>query len=343
MPIAAQDDIKSRREAWIVFIEDSCKQNLSEISNFRHPDWEQAQNVGDFRTLVTMYTAACTAYEEHADHMFSEWMKLANGVGINANKTTEFYFMVNRRFSHLAQIRYYLDLQLKLTLISADERTKLLPELAKILSPGMSDTFFPTPASPQPETSAGPLPTAPDEPGAEPLARDSSPDRPGSKDRPLRKEVSAAFDRGVDPIRAVRAMLYKDGHLLTDAEEFADIWLGVVDLLDRDGIENGLRSQLVSLRDVLAGTIEETSPEAKTFVTNYREGTRHINEMKFLQSYKLHDPAGNMQLDALRNMLVDIEYQRANNPGSRAQDISVDTLARLYSLRDNWDDPSKLK
>jgi hypothetical protein len=54
--------------------------------------------------------------------------------------------MVNRRFSHLAQIRCYLDYQLKLTLVSADERAKTLPQLTKLLSPEMCDAFFPTPA-----------------------------------------------------------------------------------------------------------------------------------------------------------------------------------------------------
>jgi hypothetical protein len=145
-PVAAPDDKERKFQAWISFIEDSCKQHLSDISNFRDPDWDQAQNGGDFRTLVTMHAAACDAYEKHADHMFSEWIKVAKGVGINANKSTEFYFMVNRRFSHLAQIRCYLDFQLKLTLISADERAKVLPELAKFLRPEMSNDFFPTPA-----------------------------------------------------------------------------------------------------------------------------------------------------------------------------------------------------
>ncbi len=64
--------------------------------------------------------------------------------------------------------------------------------------------------------------------------------------------------------------------------------------------------------------------------------------MKFLQSYKLHDAAGVLQLEAVGNKLpAEIEHERANNPGSLAQDISDETLAKLCSLRDNWDDPSK--
>ena len=42
-------------------------------------------------------------------------------------------------------------------------------------------------------------------------------------------------------------------------------------------------------------------------------------------------------------MLAEIEYEKMTNLGSLAQDISDETLARLYKLRDNWDDPSKLK
>ena len=136
-----------------------------------------------------------------------------------------------------------------------------------------------------------------------------------------------------------------DGNSTTDARKIADIWRGINDLLDRDGLENTLRTQLVGLRDVLAKTLEESSPEAKTLVTNYRESTRHINEMKFLQAYKpkLVDSAGVMQLEALKSMLAEIEYEKMTNLGSLAQDISEKTLARLYKLRDNWDDPSKLK
>ena len=133
-PVAEQDDIKSRRERWISFIEESCKKHLSDISNFKHPDWEKAETAEDFRTLVTMYTAACAAYEQHADQMFSQWIKFAKGVDIDAEKTTEFYFMVNRRFSHLAQVRCFLDYQLKLTLVPADIRLKTLPQLAKLLA-----------------------------------------------------------------------------------------------------------------------------------------------------------------------------------------------------------------
>ena len=49
-----------------------------------------------------------------------------------------------------------------------------------------------------------------------------------------------------------------------------------------------------------------------------------------------------MQLEAVHNMLAEIEHERANNPGSLAKDISDETLASLYRLRDNWDDPNKL-
>jgi hypothetical protein len=145
-PAPVQEHKKADFEAWIKFIEQSCHIHLGEVLNFEHPDWKPAEEAGNFRTLVTMYTAACTAYEQHADHMFTEWMKGAKRVGVDTNKTTEFYFMVNRRFSHLAQIRCYLDYQLKLTLLSADERAKALPQLTKLLSPEMSDAFFPTPA-----------------------------------------------------------------------------------------------------------------------------------------------------------------------------------------------------
>lgn len=189
-------------------------------------------------------------------------------------------------------------------------------------------------SSPQQEPSPSPVTATSDELHAENL------------DTSLRGEVSTLYDRSVNPLHAIRAMLHDtDGNLTKDARKIADIWLGVNDLLDRDGIENVLRSQLVSVRDVLAKTIENSGPEPKTFVTNYREGTRHINEMRFLQSYqpKLVDGVGVMQLEAFHNMLAEIEHERANNPGSPAQDISDETLASLYKLRDNWDDPSKLK
>jgi hypothetical protein len=71
----AQEDKKTRFEAWLKFIEQSCHNHLGEVLNFQHPEWKAAEEAGDFRTLVTMYTAASTAYEQHADHMFTEWMK----------------------------------------------------------------------------------------------------------------------------------------------------------------------------------------------------------------------------------------------------------------------------
>jgi hypothetical protein len=161
---------------------------------------------------------------------------------------------------------------------------------------------------------------------------------------PLREEVGTLYDRGVNPIHAIKAMLYEtDGNLTTDAKRLADIWLGINDLLDRDDIETDLRNQLVGVRDVLAKSIEDSGEGPKAFIENYRENTRKINEMKYLQSYKLADAAGTMQFDLLCDMLTKIEYERANNPGSLAQDISGGKLARLYNLRDNWDDPSKLK
>ena len=134
------------RRRLVKFIEESCTDNLLEILSFQHADWDKAELGGDFRTLVTMYAAACSAYEKHADHMFSEWMKGAQRLGIDCEKTTEFYFMVNRRFSHLAQVRCYLDQKLKLTLVPADVREKHAPELKRILSAEMTDAFFPTPA-----------------------------------------------------------------------------------------------------------------------------------------------------------------------------------------------------
>ncbi len=106
-----------------------------------------------------------------------------------------------------------------------------------------------------------------------------------------------------------------------------------------------LRTQLVSIREVLGKAISDTGPGPRTFILNYRENTRRINEMKFLQSYKskIIDPDGVMQFEAARKMLSEIEHERANNPGSMAQDISDEKLANLYSLRDNWDERSKFK
>ncbi len=172
------------------------------------------------------------------------------------------------------------------------------------------------------------------------------PDKPGDTDDSLRAEIGRLYDCGVDPVHAIRATLHgAGGTLTTDAKRLAGIWLGVNDLLDRDVIGNPLRSELVSVRNVLAKTIEDAGEGPKIFVRNYRENTRRINEMKFLQAYKskLVDAAGVMQLEAVQNMLAEIEHERASNPGSLAQDISDEKLASLYSLRDNWDDPSKLK
>ena len=123
----------------------------------------------------------------------------------------------------------------------------------------------------------------------------------------LRTEVGRQYDRGVDPIHTVRAMLHElDGSLTTDAERIASSWLGVNDLLDRDDVVNPLRSEMVNIRDVMAETIRKSGAGPKTFVDNYREATRKVNEMKFLQAYKrrLVDEAGVMQLDAVRNMIA---------------------------------------
>jgi hypothetical protein len=159
-----------------------------------------------------------------------------------------------------------------------------------------------------------------------------------------REEVSRLHDLGVDALHVVRAMLHGlGGEPITDTKKCADIWLGINDLLDRDDIENLLRSELVAVRDKLGKCIADTGTGPKTFVTEYRERTRRINEMKLLQSYELHDAAGVLQLEAVGNMLAEIEHERANNPGSLAQDISDETLAKLYSIRDNWNDPSKWK
>lgn len=208
---AVQDDKKEKREAWIKFIEDTCHNNLKEVLNYTHPDWEPAVNGGDFKTLVTMYAAACAASEQHADHMFSEWLKGARGLGINVDTImTEFCYVVNRRFSHLAQIRCYYDYQLKLTLVPADERARLLPTLAQFLSPEMCDGFFPTPAKPQQGPPAGPLTAAP-EPSDE-TSGWSEADDVAHPDSSLREKVGILFDRGVNPLRAIKAMFYdKDG------------------------------------------------------------------------------------------------------------------------------------
>jgi hypothetical protein len=173
-----------------------------------------------------------------------------------------------------------------------------------------------------------------------------TPDEPSDIYDSLREEVVRLYDRGVNPLHAIRAMLHEiDGKLTTDTKRVAGIWLGVNDLLDRDDIVNPLRSELVGIRDVIAKTIEDTGDGPKTLVANYRKSTRRINEMKYLQSYKpkLFDAAGEMQLEAVQNMLIKIEHERANDPGSLAQDISDECLTKLYNLRDNWDDPSKLK
>ena len=133
----------------------------------------------------------------------------------------------------------------------------------------------------------------------------------------------------------------KDGGLTSDCEKLSGIWLGINDLLDRDKIEVNLRSQLVSIRDVLGSVISYSGPELRTFILNYRENTRLVNEMKILQSYrsKIIDANGIMQFAAVCEMLAEIEHERANNPDSLAQDISDEKLASLYSLRDNWNDP----
>jgi hypothetical protein len=39
-----------------------------------------------------------TANERHADYLFSEWMKGGKLLGLDVEKTTSFYYMVNRRF-----------------------------------------------------------------------------------------------------------------------------------------------------------------------------------------------------------------------------------------------------
>jgi hypothetical protein len=74
--------------------------------------------------------------------MFSEWMKLAKGVGIKVEGTTEFWYLVNRRFAHLAQVRCFLDYQLKMTLVSFEERAANLPKIMKLLTPEMSEAFL---------------------------------------------------------------------------------------------------------------------------------------------------------------------------------------------------------
>ena len=162
----------------------------------------------------------------------------------------------------------------------------------------------------------------------------------------LREEVSRLYKQGVDPVRTIQSMLYNvDGSLTTDANKLVEIWLGANDLLDQDDIVNPLRSKLVAIRDVLAKTIEGAGEGPKAFVANFRESTRRMNEMKYLQAYKpkLVDASGVMQRTAFQQMLAEIEDARANYPGSLAQDISAETLAALYRIRDNWDDPPKLK
>lgn len=170
------------------------------------------------------------------------------------------------------------------------------------------------------------------------------PDASPTEDESLRGEVTRLYERGVDPLLAIRAMLYdKDRNLITDAKRLAGIWLGINDLLDRDDVVNPLRSELVSLRDVLGESIAVTGDGPRAFIANYRESTRKINEMRTLQSYKVTDEAGQMQLAAVKYMIADLENERANNPGSLAQDISEEKMAGLYRLIEHWDDPRKLK
>lgn len=160
----------------------------------------------------------------------------------------------------------------------------------------------------------------------------------------LREEVIRLYDHGVDPVHTIGAMLCgRDRSLITDAEKLAGIWLGINDLLDKDDVFNPLRSELVGLRDVLGRSITDAGDGPKAFIENYRESTRKINEMKVLQSYKLTDDAGQMRLAAVKDMIADLENERANNPGSLAQDISEEKMTGLYRLVEHWDDPSKLK
>lgn len=145
--------------------------------------------------------------------------------------------------------------------------------------------------------------------------------KPTDKDNSIRRDVGALYDHGVNPVRAIMAMLYEtDGTLATDPEKLSGIWLGINDLLDRDEIEADLRTQLVSIRDALGKAISDTGPAPQTFISNYRENTRRINEMKFLQSYKskITDVDGVMQFEAVCKMLGEIERERANNLGSMA-------------------------
>jgi hypothetical protein len=137
----------------------------------------------------------------------------------------------------------------------------------------------------------------------------------------------------------------RDGSLSTDVERTVAIWLGINDLLDRDGLDLKLRGELVAVRNTLGKVITDSNPGLNAFVTNYLANTRRLNEMKFLQGYKskLLDNEGVMQREALEAMLADIEHQRDTQPGSLAQDISQEALARLYRLRDNWDNPDTLR
>lgn len=93
------------------------------------------------------------------------------------------------------------------------------------------------------------------------------------------------------------------------------------------------------MRDSLGESIEKSGDGPKGFIADYRERTRQISEMTVLQSYKLTDETGDPQLAAVKHMVADLENQRANDPGSRAQDISEKKMADLYHLIDHWDDP----
>ena len=82
------------------------------------------------------------------------------------------------------------------------------------------------------------------------------PENPSGGHGSLREEVNNLYDRGLNPILAITKILHdRDGNIRTKAKEIADIYLGINDILDRDGIEITLRNQLVNIREVAAKVI----------------------------------------------------------------------------------------
>ena len=113
---------------------------------------------------------------------------------------------------------------------------------------------------------------------------------------------------------------------------------------DDDAPITDLASATAALQRVVRqgeGTASDTSDGARAYIADYRRRTREIREMKVVQSYATKDAAGNVDLNLVRAMVVDLERERAT-PESMAQAVSDEKMANLYRLIANWNDPSKL-